>query len=304
MLYHRPAFALMDESTAALDVALEQKVMQRVRELNITCVSVAHRPTLLRYHDKMLELDGAGSATLRDILPADYERLRVRQEGDDVVMHKLGAAEEEPTTSKSSTAGAEESKRGRDGGKRTGSTSSARSPESPRRGASDALKGLEELLEARHKAEAHYSLDRKCWNRFRAIWRLMVPRCLSSACLLLLAVTVLTVVVSAGSVAAAGSLGPTAQAAITDDELGKFLNVVAVAFILFTILGFISAISTWAGSMFLLIGRRNVVRYLHSLYFDSKVRVSSVRVPGPHLTPSHPPTPHPRHATPPRSAMP
>ena len=63
LLYHRPKYAMMDESTSALDVTMERKVMNMCAEAGITCISVGHRPTLRQYHDKVLHLypDGAYS---------------------------------------------------------------------------------------------------------------------------------------------------------------------------------------------------------------------------------------------------
>lgn len=60
LLYHAPKYAFMDESTSALDVDLEEKCMHMCREAGITCISVAHRPSLLKYHQQLLRLDGEG----------------------------------------------------------------------------------------------------------------------------------------------------------------------------------------------------------------------------------------------------
>lgn len=60
LFYHRPRFAIMDESTSALDTALEASCMRKCNELNITCISVAHRPSLLQFHKNMLQLDSQG----------------------------------------------------------------------------------------------------------------------------------------------------------------------------------------------------------------------------------------------------
>ena len=57
MLYHRPKWALMDESTSALGLDDEELVYRLVREAGITTVSVGHRTTLLSYHDQLLSYD-------------------------------------------------------------------------------------------------------------------------------------------------------------------------------------------------------------------------------------------------------
>ena len=63
LLYHKPHFALMDESTSAMDVELEAHCMRLCVDQGITCVSVGHRPSLLPFHNHMLTLDGHGGST-------------------------------------------------------------------------------------------------------------------------------------------------------------------------------------------------------------------------------------------------
>ena len=63
LLYHKPHFALMDESTSAMDVELEAHCMELAMSRGVTCVSVGHRPTLIRFHKYMLKLDGRGGYT-------------------------------------------------------------------------------------------------------------------------------------------------------------------------------------------------------------------------------------------------
>ena len=67
LLYHRPMFAIMDESTSALDVNLEEKCMKLCMERGIGCISVGHRPTLQAYHKYILQLEGTtGQTTFRN----------------------------------------------------------------------------------------------------------------------------------------------------------------------------------------------------------------------------------------------
>ncbi len=63
ILLTRPKVALLDEATSALDEGLEFVVYDLVRtELpNTILVSVSHRPTVDGYHDRHLELLGAGA---------------------------------------------------------------------------------------------------------------------------------------------------------------------------------------------------------------------------------------------------
>lgn len=74
LFYHQPKYAIMDESTSALDIAVETACMQKCMDLGITCVSVAHRPSVVPFHKNIMKLDGKGSYTLLPVadLPADY----------------------------------------------------------------------------------------------------------------------------------------------------------------------------------------------------------------------------------------
>jgi vitamin B12/bleomycin/antimicrobial peptide transport system ATP-binding/permease protein len=56
LLLAKPQLAIIDEGSSALDLAGEQRMYERLRELNITCVSIGHRPSLLKYHDTILRL--------------------------------------------------------------------------------------------------------------------------------------------------------------------------------------------------------------------------------------------------------
>lgn len=56
LFLHKPTFAIMDESTSALDIPLETKCMTACKSLGISLISVAHRPSLLAYHDNVLKV--------------------------------------------------------------------------------------------------------------------------------------------------------------------------------------------------------------------------------------------------------
>ena len=65
LLFHSPAFAIMDESTSAMDVPLEAMCLQRCIDRGIGILSVGHRPTLQAFHTHMLTLARAGKYTLQ-----------------------------------------------------------------------------------------------------------------------------------------------------------------------------------------------------------------------------------------------
>jgi ABC-type uncharacterized transport system fused permease/ATPase subunit len=60
LFYHKPNFAIMDEATSALPVYLETTLLEKCVELNITMVSVAHRPSVVKYHSQVMEIGSTG----------------------------------------------------------------------------------------------------------------------------------------------------------------------------------------------------------------------------------------------------
>lgn len=86
MFYHEPAFAVLDESTAALDLALERQCMIATKSRGITLLSIATRLTQTKYHNKLLYLDGKGHYTLED-----------NSGGDDAAKRRASASAGGPT---------------------------------------------------------------------------------------------------------------------------------------------------------------------------------------------------------------
>jgi putative ATP-binding cassette transporter len=60
LFLHNPQYAVLDESTSALDVANEKHLYQKLRDSNITYISVGHRPTLIPFHQLIVEILGQG----------------------------------------------------------------------------------------------------------------------------------------------------------------------------------------------------------------------------------------------------
>jgi putative ATP-binding cassette transporter len=71
LLLAAPRFVVLDEATSALDVPTERLLYALLAERDTALVSVGHRPTLLGFHDTVLELDGYGGWRL--IPAAGYE---------------------------------------------------------------------------------------------------------------------------------------------------------------------------------------------------------------------------------------
>ena len=60
LLLCSPRFVVLDEATSALDGAAEQVLYAQLLGRGMGLISVGHRPSLRRYHDRLLELDGLG----------------------------------------------------------------------------------------------------------------------------------------------------------------------------------------------------------------------------------------------------
>ena len=71
-LYRRPQILFLDEGTAHLDVEMERRINDTLRQLKITRVAVAHRPDTIRAADRVFSLEKAlpGSKVVRAPLVA------------------------------------------------------------------------------------------------------------------------------------------------------------------------------------------------------------------------------------------
>lgn len=56
LLVTKPRYAILDEATSALDIKNEENLYRHLQESNTTFISVGHRPTLLKYHQMVLEM--------------------------------------------------------------------------------------------------------------------------------------------------------------------------------------------------------------------------------------------------------
>ncbi|KAK5583804.1 hypothetical protein RB653_005406 [Dictyostelium firmibasis] len=71
LIYHKPKFALMDESTSSIPQSIEERVYSVAKELDITTISVGHRISLLKYHSTLLRFDKDKNWYLEDIIDQD-----------------------------------------------------------------------------------------------------------------------------------------------------------------------------------------------------------------------------------------
>lgn len=60
LFYHQPKFAVLDECTSAVSPEMEQFMYEHAQKIGISVLSVAHRPALWHFHNRLLKLDGKG----------------------------------------------------------------------------------------------------------------------------------------------------------------------------------------------------------------------------------------------------
>ena len=67
LLLNRPHYAILDEATSALDVENEQLVYNLLKASQVNYISVAHRPTVIPYHQQILKLLGQGQWQIQPV---------------------------------------------------------------------------------------------------------------------------------------------------------------------------------------------------------------------------------------------
>jgi len=81
LFYHKPKFAVLDECTSAVSTDVEGLMYQHAKDIGITLITISHRPTLTKYHSRLLTIlgDAAGSWTLTTVGTAE-ERMGLDRE--------------------------------------------------------------------------------------------------------------------------------------------------------------------------------------------------------------------------------
>jgi ATP-binding cassette subfamily B protein RaxB len=62
-LYKRPKILFLDEATSSLDLPTEHAVNAAIRELKVTRVIIAHRPTTIESADRVILLENGRAAS-------------------------------------------------------------------------------------------------------------------------------------------------------------------------------------------------------------------------------------------------
>ena len=61
LFYHAPKYAILDECTSSVTLEIERVMYETAKGLGITLMTVSHRRSLWKYHDKILQFDGQGN---------------------------------------------------------------------------------------------------------------------------------------------------------------------------------------------------------------------------------------------------
>lgn len=79
ILFHKPRFVVLDEATNAISVDMEDQLFNILKKYRFNFITISQRPSLVKYHDILLEIDHSGSwqlqalGTVEAITSIDHE---------------------------------------------------------------------------------------------------------------------------------------------------------------------------------------------------------------------------------------
>ncbi|CAB4253237.1 similar to Saccharomyces cerevisiae YPL147W PXA1 Subunit of a heterodimeric peroxisomal ATP- binding cassette transporter complex (Pxa1p-Pxa2p) [Maudiozyma barnettii] len=84
ILFHRPRFVVLDEATNAISVDMEDYLFQLLRTYNFNFLTISQRPSLIKYHDMLLEITGENGAWQLQDLGTDEAIVTIDIEMEDL----------------------------------------------------------------------------------------------------------------------------------------------------------------------------------------------------------------------------
>jgi len=89
LFYHKPMYAILDECTSQVSIDVEGQMYTSAKEMNISLLTVSHRPSLWKFHDYVLQFDGNGHVQFTQLdmhhrMSLEQEREELRKKLSDI----------------------------------------------------------------------------------------------------------------------------------------------------------------------------------------------------------------------------
>jgi ATP-binding cassette subfamily D (ALD) long-chain fatty acid import protein len=82
LFYNKPRYAILDECTSSVTLEMEKTMYEHAKVLGITLMTVSHRRSLWKYHNKILQFDGQGNFIFTELDPE--KRLELEDEKEEL----------------------------------------------------------------------------------------------------------------------------------------------------------------------------------------------------------------------------
>lgn len=79
VMYHNPKYAVLDECSSAINVEAEQAIFEKLVSRGMSLITISHRLSLFRFHNKLLTFDGEGHYTFNDNLQETHLMDKAKQ---------------------------------------------------------------------------------------------------------------------------------------------------------------------------------------------------------------------------------
>ncbi|EGG00193.1 uncharacterized protein MELLADRAFT_39855 [Melampsora larici-populina 98AG31] len=84
LFYHSPRFGVMDECTSAVSTDVEGLMYEHAKSLEITLITISHKPSLVKYHERMVRLSPDGDWTIETIGSEEEKRVTMDKEMEEI----------------------------------------------------------------------------------------------------------------------------------------------------------------------------------------------------------------------------